>query len=70
MIGKLFWNIGVLVFCYLLLGNDMICDVFVVGSGEVGVYIVYFLVKIGMSVMFIEKREIVCGSIFVNVGVL
>ncbi|MBL3199307.1 FAD-binding oxidoreductase, partial [Klebsiella pneumoniae] len=68
--GKLFWNTGVSVPCYPPLGNDMICDVLVVGSGEAGAHIAYSLAKIGMSVMLIEKREIACGSTFANVGVL
>lgn len=68
--GKLFWNRGVSVPCYLPLENDMICDVLVVGSGEAGAHIAYFLAKIGMSVMLIEKREIACGSTFANVGLL
>ncbi|AUD24866.1 NAD(P)/FAD-dependent oxidoreductase [Bacillus cereus group sp. BC251] len=68
--GKLFWNRGVSVPCYPPLENDMICDVLVVGSGEAGAHIAYFLAKIGMSVMLIEKREIACGSTFANVGLL
>lgn len=68
--GNLFWNRGVSVPCYPPLENDMICDVLVVGSGEAGAHIAYFLAKIGMSVMLIEKREIACGSTFANVGLL
>ncbi|MBG9537264.1 FAD-binding oxidoreductase [Bacillus thuringiensis] len=68
--GKLFWNRGVSLPCYPPLENDMICDVLVVGSGEAGAHIAYFLAKIGMSVMLIEKREIACGSTFANVGLL
>ncbi|HDR3650405.1 TPA: FAD-binding oxidoreductase [Bacillus anthracis] len=68
--GKLFWNRGVSVPCYPPLENDMICDVLVVGSGEAGAHIAYFLAEIGMSVMLIEKREIACGSTFANVGLL
>lgn len=35
MIGKLFWDTGASMPCYPSLENDMICDVLVVGSGEV-----------------------------------
>ncbi len=56
--GKLFWNRGVSVPCYPPLENDMICDVLVVGSGEAGAHIAYFLAKIGMSVMLIEKEKL------------
>lgn len=58
MTGKLFWNTGVSVPCYPPLENDMICDVLVVGSGEAGAHIAYFLAKIGMSVMLIEKEKL------------
>lgn len=69
-LGKLFWNEGVCMPCYPLLENDMICDVLIVGSGETGAHIAYFLTLLGMDVVLIDKRKIANGSTLANTGLL
>ncbi|KEK23590.1 NAD(P)/FAD-dependent oxidoreductase [Bacillus gaemokensis] len=69
-LGKLFWNEEACMPCYPLLENDMICDVLIVGSGETGAHIAYFLTSLGMKVILIDKRKIANGSTLANTGIL
>ncbi|MEY8348344.1 FAD-dependent oxidoreductase [Bacillus cereus] len=69
-IGKLYWNEEASMPCYPLLESDMICDVLIVGSGETGAHIAYFLTLLGMKVILIDKRKIANGSTLANTGIL
>ncbi|MDZ5607248.1 FAD-dependent oxidoreductase [Bacillus pseudomycoides] len=68
--GNLFWHEEACMPCYPLLENDMICDVLIVGSGETGAHIAYFLTLLGMKVILIDKRKIANGSTLANTGIL
>ncbi|WP_459500937.1 NAD(P)/FAD-dependent oxidoreductase [Bacillus sp. C1] len=69
-LGKLFWNEEACMPCYPQLENDMICDVLIVGGGETGAHIVYFLTLLGMKVILIDKGKIVNGSTLASTGIL
>ncbi|HEK9100274.1 TPA: FAD-binding oxidoreductase [Bacillus pseudomycoides] len=69
-LGKLYWNEEACMPCYPLLENDMICDVLIVGSGETGAHIAYFLTLLGMKVILIDKRKVANGSTLANTGIL
>lgn len=69
-LGKLYWNEEASMPCYPLLESDMICDVLIVGSGETGAHIAYFLTLLGMKVILIDKRKIANGSTLANTGIL
>ena len=68
--GKLFWNEEGYMPCYPPLENDMICDVLIVGSGEVGAQVAYLLIMMGMSVTLVDKRKVANGSTLANTGLL
>lgn len=69
-LGKLYWHEEACMPCYPLLENDMICDVLIVGSGETGAHIAYFLTLLGMKVILIDKRKVANGSTLANTGIL
>ncbi|CAG9614000.1 Gamma-glutamylputrescine oxidoreductase [Bacillus rhizoplanae] len=68
--GKLFWDEGISVPCYEKLENDMICDVLIIGSGQVGAHLAYMLSAIGLQVAVVDKGKAASGSTLANTGLL
>lgn len=69
--GRTFWqDTNYAPRSYSSLGEDISCDIVIVGSGIVGAMLAYYLSTEGISIIVVDKREIGAGSTSASTALL
>ena len=68
--GELFWDMTIENPKYLNIGEDLECDVLVIGGGMSGALISNSLIKTGLDVVVVDKRTPGYGSSDGNTGII